>query len=445
MFKILVIFHRTPDVRSYTTILFENLLPLLREKIEVRLAWFVYGPVKQATINSQDRSSSILYIQDYENAAKVIRQEKPDIIYCHPAYSPVEYAFSVASKHFEIPLIAGEFAEDLYRKSGRLVTLRLLIKQFFQSSLPGETSDAQGQFMKRGRHYIQKYFFFLRTLKDLGISKTDMIRNILADVKLYSLLGSSEMSPLDASKVFSRYSGDINFVESQRTKERLLKQGFRKSSIVVVGNPTYDTLLQKFENFYPSPKKDNKIRVLIITKNPNDPGGHWAKKSQDSWLREVATEFSKHKDEMSLVIKIHPTGEILSEYESIIKSIEPSISIYQHGDIVEFLRESDIVVGTSTSTALVCSLIAKRPIIIWNVYGVDNDVFLVRKLALECKDNTSFIRSIYSALESNPASQDKIEEFIRDYLYKADGRATERIRDVILDQVKNLRKMKDNF
>lgn len=419
-----------PHVRSYPTILFNNLLPLLKNEIEVRLTWFVPIIENKSSTNSQESDSSILFISNYKNAVEVIEQVKPDMIYSHSGYSPVDYAFAVASKHLKIPVIAGEFAEDLYEKSGKMVNLNLFLRQFYEKSTSSTKNENQRQFMVRGVRFTKKYLFFLRTLNALKISKMKILESILFDIKRYCMLGSLTTD--------NRFSADINFVESEKTAERLVKQGFEKSSIFIVGNPTYDEIFQKFDNFESHIKKDNRIRVLLVTKNPNDPGGHWKKKLQDSWLKELAAEFSKYKNEMSLVIKIHPSGENLSDYESVVKPIEPSISIFQQGDIVRFLEEADVVIGTSTSTALVCSLIAKKPIIIWNVYGVKGDVFLERNLALECKNRSSIIPLIRQILTTNPASTPKVEEFVHDYLYKVDGGAVARISNVILNQIKNL-------
>ena len=79
----------------------------------------------------------------------------------------------------------------------------------------------------------------------------------------------------------------------------------------MTGDPTYDFILQRLENFQSTFGKDSKIRILLVTTNPGDPGGHWSTKRRDYWIKSIVSEISKYKDEMSLAIKIHPFGEIL--------------------------------------------------------------------------------------------------------------------------------------
>ena len=90
------------------------------------------------------------------------------------------------------------------------------------------------------------------------------------------------------------------------------------------------------------------------------------------------------------------------------------------------------MVGSSASTALVISLLAKKPIILWNVYGVEGDVFLERGLALECHKIDELIPLIHKSLESSPSYGEKLKEFVQDFLYKPDGKATERIAEIVL-------------
>ena len=54
----------------------------------------------------------------------------------------------------------------------------------------------------------------------------------------------------------------------------------------------------------------------------------------------------------------------------------------------------------------------------------------------ECKNKYDIIPLIKKTLESNPATEEKITNFIDEFFYKLDGRASERIGDSILNLLK---------
>ena len=76
---------------------------------------------------------------------------------------------------------------------------------------------------------------------------------------------------------------------------------------------------------------------------------------------------------------------------------------------------------------MVFSLIAKKPIILCNYDHLDDDIFLEKGLALKCNEPSKIFDSIMESMKSNPATTEKREQFIREYLYKSDGKASERI------------------
>ena len=137
-----------------------------------------------------------------------------------------------------------------------------------------------------------------------------------------------------------------------------------------------------------------------------------------------------------MIVKIHPSTSVLAEYQSIINPIDPSIRVYQHGSIEEFLDNADLMISFQSSTAEVYALLTRKPVIICNYFNLQKDAFLERELAIECKDSSHLLESIHKALE-NPPSEQKREAFIKEFMYMGDGRATERICDTIMNLIKN--------
>lgn len=436
MIKILFVSSVPPGIKNYATILFENLLHL-RNKIEIQLTWLVTSPTR-IDLSAQNNSEiTILDFNDYNNALEVVKEVKPDLIYSQPAFSPTDYAFLLAGKFLGVPVIGGEIRSSpspLYQPSNPRRIIRSQISQLFQRNIPGSVTQEKKLIMGRGRFYICKYFFLIRTQQAMRMKKLQMFREFLLDFRRLVLIVKSYEKPN------LRFSCDLNFLDGETRVEEFIKSGYKRSSLIVTGNPTYDSIFQRLEKFKLATSKD-KIRILLVTTNPSDSGGNRTRKLRDYWIKSIVTEISKYKNEMSLVVKIHPSGEVLSEYQLLVSSIDPSVKVYQQGDIIEFLESSDVVIGWSANTALVLSLIARRPIIIWNIFEVKGDMFLEKGLAIECKGPESVIESIYHSLSSNPASEEKVNEFINQYFYKFDGKATERIANVISDFLKERDKM----
>ena len=74
--KILIPIHTLPHIQSYTTILFENLLPVLRTKSKVQIVWLVYQADKIQSPVKNNVEETILDIHDYNNAVEILRNEK---------------------------------------------------------------------------------------------------------------------------------------------------------------------------------------------------------------------------------------------------------------------------------------------------------------------------------------------------------------------------------
>lgn len=130
----------------------------------------------------------------------------------------------------------------------------------------------------------------------------------------------------------------------------------------------------------------------------------------------------------SLIVKIHPAYTNLIEYKEMIDTINASIPLYKNKDFFKLLEQSDVVIDYSgVSSSLLFALIAKKPIVLCNYHHLKDDIFLEKDLALKCTDPSQIFSSILTVLKSNPASKEKREKFIRDYLYKSDGKASERI------------------
>ncbi|HYL66116.1 MAG TPA: CDP-glycerol glycerophosphotransferase family protein [Nitrosopumilaceae archaeon] len=418
--KILIPLHTMPDTKSFITLFFENLLPVIQNRTKVQIMWLVYTPEKLPVIQQNNSENIILDIHNYKNALDVIQKEKPDIIYASETWQFIDYALSSTAKVFHIPVFCVVYSNIWIAKSATKNMISNL-SRFFQDSIPTDTEQQKKKFMRRGRFYIYKYLFMLRTMMVL---KKDRLQSLFT---IWKFVLSDRLDPRFASET-------IQFLENESLIKQRLDLGFNKSNLIVTGNPIYDAAFHKMSNQKDTDKKDGIIRVLFAPSTLYEHG-FWTSKQREYAVQETVKQIVQNGKEMSLTVKIHPSSSVLSDYKSLIHSIDSSIPVYQKGDIQDFLKDVDVVVSFQSSTAEVYALLSKRPIIICNFFNIQGDVFLEQGLAIDCKEPSSIVSSIHTALLSDLPLEQKRENFIREFMYRWDGRAGERICNKIIELV----------
>jgi len=421
--RILIVSHIRLDSGNNTFMILNQLLPILRTKAKVHVTWFVNSP-EILNLSSQNDSYKKLDIHDYRNAVDVLRDAKPDIIFDNEYPSLIDLSISFAAKFLNIPVVT-RMDKKLTMKMSKSRLIRTYLTKFFAPTYFGDVKKKQRKFMRRGRYFVYKYIFFLKTLKATRMS-------VLRIAYYFFVVLRINLS-LKRPFIDSRFANALHWLPGNYLVEPLLKGGFKRSNFAVTGHPIFDDYMVKFRNVDTVAHHKGKIRVLFLPIQLYELG-FWSKKERDFHVREIVKEICNHKNEMSMIVKIHPSSSILYDYESIIHSIDPSIPVYQKGYSHEFLDDADVVVTfPSGSNADAFSLLARKPIVVCNFFNVRRSDILERGLALECKKPSELYNLIQNVLSSNPATKEKVEEYIKDFLYKADGHSSERLCNVIMN------------
>jgi len=423
LIKILTIIHIPPNFKSYRTLCFEQILPYLRNKTDVHITWLVYQPERLKIESEIDPQTSILDIHDFKNALEVVKYVKPDIIWTAPVVNLPDYALSIAGKYLNIPVV-GEVVTQLMKKTSNVKLVKAFSSGIFDNTIPTDMNDDNKKFMRRGRFFFFKFKFLIRTQYATKMNFLKIIKNSLFVIKsLFSV----------RKELYNKkFSLDHHFVETEKLVEILVKKGYQRSSLTPTGIPMYDNIFERLEKIKTNTKTSDKKRILLITHAMYEHG-IWTQKQKKILVQGIVKEISKYKDTMSLTVKIHPTSEVLLDYQKLIHEINEDIIIHKDGDIMEFINNSDLIIAYSSSSSLVYALVSKKPIIVCNFYNLENDLFLEKKLVLECKNISNIIPSIKKALVLNPASKENVDDFISEFFYKLDGLASERIGNKILE------------
>ena len=157
-----------------------------------------------------------------------------------------------------------------------------------------------------------------------------------------------------------KFAVDLHFVETKKLVDTLIKNGFESSSLLPTGIPMYDNVFEILEKIKVKPKTDEKKQVLLLTHAMYEHG-FWTREQRDSLIQGIVTEISKRKNEMSLTVKIHPSSELLTDYQKLIHPIDESVAIHKDGDVAEFIKNSDVVIAYSGSSSLVYAIMCKKP------------------------------------------------------------------------------------
>ena len=413
-----------PEIKSITTLFFENLLPILKQHANIHMIWLVYQPDRINPPQKISDNVTIEDIHDYDNAIELLQKQKPDLIFASATRSFVDYAISTAAKSMGIPTFSMFWSDWYYIQTNNKIQYATLnMSRFFQSSTPTDTNQSQKQPMRRGRFFINKYFFLAKTQKTVKMNFFQIISNFFVLLK----------HNLFDVETDSRFANTVHFLEDEKLQKSLIDVGFEKSTLIVTGNPIFDKALQKSLEQKNPLEKSNKKRILLAPSTLYEHG-FWNKEQRDFTIKEIVKQIYQKNDEISLTVKIHPSTSILSEYVSIINSIDSSIPVYQKGDIQEYLDNTDLIITFQSSTAEIFAIIARKPIIICNFFQSQRDTLVEKGLAIECTDPLNLVKLI-EQIHHGSEYYKKRDDFIKEFLYKADGRASERICDELLKLV----------
>jgi hypothetical protein len=180
--KILLGSATMPDSKSFIPLFIDNLLPAIKSKMDVNMVWLIYKPDKLELPFPTYQDTIILDIHNYKNALQVLQKEKPDMIFASASWDLMDYALSSAGKFLNIPvaspfMIESVFDQDMTQK------LASYAKRFFENSTPTDTTKSKKRFMKRGRFFIYKYIFLLKTQFAIHRSVSQLISSFFLILK----------------------------------------------------------------------------------------------------------------------------------------------------------------------------------------------------------------------------------------------------------------------
>ncbi len=209
------------------------------------------------------------------------------------------------------------------------------------------------------------------------------------------------------------------------------KSAFKPDSIVPIGQPRYDRF------FYIRDKYDWDNEKKKLGVESNEKVVLWTTQTFAIPIEENRQNINavynaiKSLENVKLIIKLHPNEDQNAPLYKENKTIKPII-IGKDGDTYKLIYICDLMI-TKTSTTGIEAILINKPLIILNLSGKPDTVnFVSEGVAIGVYNPDDLAKSIKMLLEDPDYLHKNREKFIRKYLYRADGKATERLVSILL-------------
>lgn len=221
-------------------------------------------------------------------------------------------------------------------------------------------------------------------------------------------------------------------------RKKLMKQGIKKEKIFVTGPLFFDEIprYKKKKEAKRARKTVTLLTALIVEAK------HMGGKEYFDYVRKFLDQINKVKNVAKIVIKLHPLEKYKSQYESVAKSLGlRNVEITEtagKGPLYSLLSDSDLLVSFGSTADIEGLMLDKNVIVIDGlIRGAPAEIQKkdkYRKAVLNLDKNSHLARAITKVLY-NKDLQKKLkrerENYLRDSFYRIDGKAHERVADLI--------------
>jgi hypothetical protein len=278
------------------------------------------------------------------------------------------------------------------------------------------------------------------------VADGEMFENISISIAKNHLIPSVTLLPgaFNPLPIFEEwFHSDKICVSGNKDQELMTQIGYKKEKIIVTGNPKLDSFCKleqqdskiKLEKKY---KIDSSKKILLIARSL------W-EENDEKWISKLIKECTK--DKIQVIIKIHPiyktkSNEISQKKIDEIKRLCSNVDflITYDEDLYLLLSASDLVIIHESSTVGIEACIANKPIIITDFLKnfIDFEIrFHKIGAALYTDTYENLVEKIKDVLLHKKYEEDLErgrEEIINMYNYKNDGKASNRVFEIITNK-----------
>lgn len=351
---------------------------------------------------------------DYKtlNVLSVLKQEKPNMVVLFSDQEYVRRAFVYAAKGLRIPTL------------------------LFQLGMSSNKSNIISVAIKRtayriAKHFwniLHKYLYLLRTMVVLKWSVSRILREVFNDFKIAVTINDNRCT----------YGCDYIAIAGKWEEDTLLKRGVKEKQIIITGNPLLNFNLSATTKDLRTELNINEDKVILFLTSSMVEHGQWTIERRSEFVNTAIDAISPLLDKAKLVIKIHPV-ENLEDYQEILANRKENI-ILRKGSLYDAIAMSDLIIVGGYSTSILESSAFHKPVILLNIYNEIKDVLYVELGLAEGVYNISELKPKAEALlydkDIRNKSLDRVQSFLDNNKEFIDGKADERITDLITGVIK---------
>lgn len=255
-----------------------------------------------------------------------------------------------------------------------------------------------------------------------------------------SLIASNGREYIYSSEEMQKFPiPSIMALNGQYYKDLLIKgSSYPEDKLKIVGQPRYDFIFKGYyskKNFCKKNGITCKKKLILVTTQPFGLEIH--KTISDKFITAIL-RLEDNLEEMKIIIKPHPR-ENANYYKNLLKKSSIHI-LNEKYDTYDAINACDVLI-TSSSTTAVEAMIMKKPVLILNLSGEEKTPYTESGAAILVKKEENLLKTIKLLLFNVKVREElfkKQKDFLYQFIYLQDGKATERFIDLIKDNLKSI-------
>ena len=371
--------------------------------------YYLFHLTKPAKEVNHARTDNILYWTDFHSSQQIISTIKPVKIVFMGIDSPNTIALNTVAKSKNIETLIVQ--HGMFHKYSDY--LRLAQEEMLERK--------KRSMFNRSEEHVDRFFllkFFLRSVVMIAplllfyLAKLKLLKRKHLEIEALKMARSRYRQP-DKYIVFTKYNASIY-------NER---DGINEDMMIEMGNPELDAYCSHVRK-----TDDNESYYLLIdqpwaeVKEYASPGYGITQGQTNNFYQKLA-DFAD-KQSAKLKIKLHPYS-----YNSTFLIRHSNIEYLKDADMVPLIMNSEGVFGFNSTLTLPAIYYNRCCLFkIWDESNYQNEI---EKLKLaQVLDYHSFTEESINFDLIKP-NQQAIEQFVKMYFYKVDGKAIVRLRDIL--------------
>lgn len=238
-----------------------------------------------------------------------------------------------------------------------------------------------------------------------------------------------------AENTFAETQQPYFLVMGKKYQQELIKKRIAEDHAIVTGPQIFEELV----SYIKKEKEKNEQKNILFLTSPLIEDKLMGKEEYFSKINTIMQGISTLTDS-KLIIKLHPREKTINQYRKLLKKLQITGEIYEETTRekhCQLLWESDLVLNFGSTVALEAMIIG-RPTVTINPFDGENRInpFIWGSQATTVVQyNENIAETVTRVLKMPDHLHEEVRAFIKGHCYKVDGKATERVIQVMKEKI----------